>query len=1254
MKIKKVSAYNMIYDLFNEIGYFSDNKPHLFLDVGAYVGNWSKNYAKHKNWRSIAFEALPDNFERLYENTKEFLNIVRINKAVKDQAEDEVKFFYNPDYPGINSLKPNIDKLTENQYVSVPATTLNDELEEIPLKDPSELAFIKTDIEGCDMLAIKGLDLNKFRPVAITSESGRRSLSFGYDHHDYAKYMLNYGYTPYMIDLTSLPPYKKGEQPQEHQLIGFGKYTENYNPNWGDLIFIENKYVPIFEVIIGRYYQYVKRQRRIGRQSSKNPNKIFFYPEFDNEVELNDQLARAAWHLNADHIDKIHVPLTKSIMDSFDFKVPSYMDPNIEQLYHNLKSKIEWINVQDNENMMAAFEESHLVIEWYSNDLMDPQWKEKLDKAQSEKIFFSVDRYKEPMEAVNYCNLSLNIHPETKTLSKNNHKKWRDFIKKMGQTKKANIMASLSHKDLKKIKSEINQDMLLLYNSSILNQDIQNKNGVSVLIMDDAIVGAGCSHFSSLFRIKLQAILETNHTYLFIPLTFYSLFAKLYPTFIDRIIGIPMDGPITMNLTTAFHWQFLNPFFSYLALPLASTLADNICIAGGMGETADAYLQNWSNRLDDNNINLLESIKHCHPTFSQFNYENHHNSIMEKINHWIVQGKKQGKSFEFFNTTEIKSDLIDRTPQKQSKLKLDNGKIMNNSHPTQDPGKNEAHPNIKNRLAQAITPDKDYRIICVNPDLEDDFGHYLHFDLQMRKAVLAKGGDFISLANEKTQDHILQANPWIVPVFNHNSWLLRDAKTFNIENDFRNKLSAIVQSLNQIDSKTKNIYYIYTGGVKHIPLVLEIAKQGFSKNNTFVINLFNDHATFFENGVPAYFINEEVQYNLNIPSNMLDRLNIYLCVDSQELQWEIYRHSGKKTLVQPFFNVTHFTEEELECKEEIDVSQYADRDKNAKLKVYYPGNLQFFKGYDLLYPLIEKLESENQLQYFDFHIRSVILDNTKPELKEFAVKLQDKAHMINGILDPEEYKQNFINADVILIPYRKKIFYSRTSGVYADSIVLNKPVIATRETLAGRFTEFYKNGTTFTDGDVESFYQALMEIKENYNQYYYQSLQAKSKWLCANNVHTFVDFIKQYLNKNAISKEEEKIEKVITEMGNLVSKEVELSHKVDLEALIEQRIKELEGQFSQLIDKVKRDAFLEEIIEEKNSVILQKEGQIIDKNKVLSQRNEQIKQKNNTIQDLIKQIQLKEAEIISIRSSKAWKIGHLFSKTANKLFGWMR
>jgi len=228
------SAFTFLTTLFSSADVRAGD---LMLDVGAQRGQFSRAFAA-LGFEVFAFEASPPNYEELVKIVEPFTSITTVNRAVMDVDTDEVPFYFSSEFIGINSLKLNSSHLNEDEFALVEGVRLASFLGE----RASAVRVIKTDIEGADLLALKGFDLAEHQPELILSEYGGRSAAFGYSAVDLVEYVSSFGYEAWCSNYESGTglPYSAATGVQASvQLKFFGRFAECESPNWGDVLFFK-------------------------------------------------------------------------------------------------------------------------------------------------------------------------------------------------------------------------------------------------------------------------------------------------------------------------------------------------------------------------------------------------------------------------------------------------------------------------------------------------------------------------------------------------------------------------------------------------------------------------------------------------------------------------------------------------------------------------------------------------------------------------------------------------------------------------------------------------------------------------------------------------------------------------------------------------------------------------------------------------------------------------------------------------------
>ncbi|MFT5694792.1 MAG: FkbM family methyltransferase [Myxococcota bacterium] len=154
--------------------FFNDRRGGFFLDIGAAsaIFNSTTYYLEERlGWRGIGVDALPRYGPRWAEKRPKSLFV---NYAISDKS-GETMTFYEHDWPEVSSLSKEQasqfggeEKLTE---VEVKTITLNDLLEKYGVNKVDHLTI---DIEGAEMFALNGFDIERYKPDLICIEAHTR------------------------------------------------------------------------------------------------------------------------------------------------------------------------------------------------------------------------------------------------------------------------------------------------------------------------------------------------------------------------------------------------------------------------------------------------------------------------------------------------------------------------------------------------------------------------------------------------------------------------------------------------------------------------------------------------------------------------------------------------------------------------------------------------------------------------------------------------------------------------------------------------------------------------------------------------------------------------------------------------------------------------------------------------------------------------------------------------------------------------
>jgi len=155
--------------------FFNDRKGGIFLDVGcAHYMEMSTTYylERHLEWQGVAVDALAEfaaGYAQNRSNTKFF------NFIVTDHSGQRELFYRLISAPGLSSDNKNSTQKAaeyfqvpkEYQVISVPTITLTELLGKNGI---SKIDFLSLDIEGAELKALAGFDIQRFKPELVCIE----------------------------------------------------------------------------------------------------------------------------------------------------------------------------------------------------------------------------------------------------------------------------------------------------------------------------------------------------------------------------------------------------------------------------------------------------------------------------------------------------------------------------------------------------------------------------------------------------------------------------------------------------------------------------------------------------------------------------------------------------------------------------------------------------------------------------------------------------------------------------------------------------------------------------------------------------------------------------------------------------------------------------------------------------------------------------------------------------------------------------
>lgn len=363
-------------------------------------------------------------------------------------------------------------------------------------------------------------------------------------------------------------------------------------------------------------------------------------------------------------------------------------------------------------------------------------------------------------------------------------------------------------------------------------------------------------------------------------------------------------------------------------------------------------------------------------------------------------------------------------------------------------------------------------VISITPDLRNAFGHWFQFEKILADATNRANDLFLSLANVNCE--LVAKGFDILPVFTDSTYRFRIIYNENEKQTIAEQVSKVlVQQLKHYDKDISLKFIMYTGDITYID-AFDSFFTSYRGRVTFSINLFYTH--FDYNYKEKVFVKNEELYRKIINRDYLgQRPWLKVLVDSERMCLALEMMFGIRLGLWPMIN--------FDVKDKI-VQQLDKKPESSEKLIVFPGNGQFAKGFDLTCKFIEKygqiLAEKHQCKFL---LRDQMRDSPENNLKLESMLGRISEHtyvkVAKGVLSETKFLELFFHADLVILPYRKSSFYSRTSSCVVNAILSASPLLVTEDTWMAEQVAFFQCGAVFEDGDIDSIYSAICEHLAN-------------------------------------------------------------------------------------------------------------------------------------------------------------------------------
>ena len=816
------------------------------------------------------------------------------------------------------------------------------------------------------------------------------------------------------------------------------------------------------------------------RPASGSGRSLLYVPGFHSQEDLQDQYCRMLWYVHPLLADLTSIRVATTFTPCRAFPLPSYADPALLALAADFQGRVEYFNTDDLAVWERALAEADILLQW-NGISPNTQPAALIQTALAKKTHYRIDRRHYRHEGSRYLSLSHDHNPTAADDLRTSQQVFRRMLSELGRGHKGYVFGT--GPSLGQVQEmDLSDGVSIACNSMVKNTTLLAHLRPRIITMADPIFHAGFSSYAGAFRQHLYAALDTYDSYLVVPFRDYKLYQHHLPErFRERLIGIPLqtaDEP-QLDLTQAFHVTSTKNILTLLLLPLACTLFTEIGIAGCDGRKLEDNQYFWEHHKESQINDEMVQIQKAHPSFFAIDYNDYYLEHLDTLGRWLLAGEEKGCRFTNLTPSYIPCLVSRSAPSALSAL----------APPTVEPGSS-----ADQLRALALQANNSGRV-CVSlaQDVKDDFGHYLHYEEALWQAFRRAGVPMLSLAHQQAAQ-LSAEQAFLFPCFSDFSYELNrhDAEQSNRQHRFRQELEAVHAQLSpQLKPNTQLHYYSYLSSLNALEALLPFAIR--HSGVRFHLNLFYLMLESFP--LPDLVKSRCSQ----LCSQAATAGNIVLYADTQELADQLEREVSFRLRVWPIFSCTYH--------EPTDITQLSPQPLRPIPRILCPSNMNYSKGYDVFIGLVC-----NHIRYVtrscEWLIREVPQPNTAASLLGMAEQVEGQATVVQGTLSPQAYRQLWCDADVVVLPYRRKDFAFRTSAALCDAFLFGKPVVATDGSWLGQQVRTTGIGEVFQDGDVEDLGRAIDRLLNRYPQYQERVFAIRQDWLTS---HTADHVVSQLL-----------------------------------------------------------------------------------------------------------------------------------------------
>lgn len=818
--------------------------------------------------------------------------------------------------------------------------------------------------------------------------------------------------------------------------------------------------VAIWQVI--RLRTKILRYGRVDRQRCEK--RLFVGPAVADKATLESIVARLAHYLAHVDVQSVVIAVTPEMARADPSRfvrqpgLPSGFDPEVLTRVPAIAPRISLQVLHP--GAVPSLTAAYLLL-WDVRSRTEEPWASVARRYRQNRTTFDVDWQRTRSEGAWFGQLSLLLSKRRRSFDNEEAVRFRARTEHLLGSPAAYLVAT-GPSAREALDLDMSDGVRIACNTTILDDDLMEHVRPDIVTFADPIFHFGPSTYAHQFQRALGRLAERQDFTVVTLERYASLLRSRFPGHSDRIVGVRLglaSWPQNYDLMRDLAVKPYPNILTMLMLPLATTFSRTINLIGFDGrDPKETYF--WRHGTTVQFDRELEEIRSAHPGFFELDYGDYYDQHVAAVEQMFLDIELRG------GTVNSRAHSFMRPLLRRSEA-ADSPVVVGRTRAHRDPS------------PAAI-------IASITPDWTGDFGHFGPWERAVGGAARARGHEYRSLASRALDPPVDTA----IPTFTHGTLNRECVDSARFEHELRRGLDAVAGDALAIAS-------FYAADVWHLPSLLNVAAE--RPATTCVVNLMRAHLAI--SSACADGTSNIAVRLLRECLSVASGTNVQICVDTDAIAMEVEEVTGYKV---PTWPMVMLGDPGL-------LWETGQAAHDGPVRLVAPVHPQMAKGFPDLVELADRLRDPLLERRWTLTARLAPQPGgTTNAQATLAARFRDAGGtLITENLSDAQYAAMVGHADVIVLPYRRSTFRTRTSGVLLDAVAAGKPVVAVRETWAGDLIERFGIGTTYDDGDIEALHDAVTGIVDNLGRYTTRVADQRDRLIASFRPDRLVEFFEE-------------------------------------------------------------------------------------------------------------------------------------------------